>query len=152
MSVMDDHNEGPRPERKLPPAGNGSLRGRPEQPVAVPSSVFVARRDPGAAPGTRRRGGEPAPIGEAPVPAVTVALEAGPFGGLADLDTFERDLAGLGAVTGVRLCEFGEGRAAFDVTVAGADAPLQRELRERFPNALVGLAGDGLRIDLEAGG
>jgi hypothetical protein len=152
MSVMDDHNEGSRPERKLPPAGNGSLRGRPEQPVAVPSSVFVARREPGAASARRRRGGEPAPVGEPQDAAVIVALEAGPFGGLADLDAFERDLASLDAVTAARLCEFGEARAAFDVTLAEPDAPLQRELRERFPNALVGLAGDGLRIDLEAGG
>jgi hypothetical protein len=152
MSVMDDHNESPRPERRLPPAGNGSLRDRPEQPVAVPSSVFVAMREPGSATARRRRGGEPAPVGEPPAAAVIVALEAGPFGGLADLDAFERDLAGLDSVAAARLCEFGEARAAFDVTLSEAGAPLQRELRELFPNALVGLAGAGLRIDLEAGG
>jgi hypothetical protein len=114
--------------------------------------VFVARRETGATAARRRRGGEPAPVGDPPPAAVVVALEAGPFGGLADLDAFERDLAGLDAVAAARLCEFGEGRAAFDVTLADAEAPLQRELRELFPNALVGLAGDGLRIDLEAGG
>ena len=77
-------------------------------------------------------------------------VEAGPFDGLADLDAFERRLASLPAVAASRLLQFADGRAGFEISLASEDAPLQRQVRERLPDALVSVTATGLQIDLGA--
>jgi len=146
---MDSPESRPEEGRAVPPAGNGSLAGHDEIPVAVPSAMFLAGNTEEDRSARARRPGEPATAEmEALTQRESVVVEAGPFGGLADLDAFERRLAALPAVASLRLRNFADAQASFDVALASTATPLQRQLREQLPEALVGLTPTGLRIDL----
>ena len=149
--MIDPAEKGPEEGRSLPPAGNGSLAGHDEIPVAVPSAMFIADRDAEHKESGRQAGPAAAENVEEFARRESAIVEAGPFSGLADLDAFERRLVSLPGVAALRLRNFAEGRAAFEVELAGTGTPLQRQLREQLPDALVGLTPTGLRIDLEAG-
>jgi hypothetical protein len=98
---------------------------------------------------------EPAPEARRPVERQLyprlVELDAGPFTDFAELSAFERSLARLPNVEDVHIRNFGDDRAAIELTLS-EETPIVHELRRHLPYrvAVTSRADNRLTLDVEA--